>query len=81
MRNAHIKRLTNGECTIEAGFIWADLLTNLERTADHCSNIAVCIIDAAQNNMNIHESLRNMKNHNDYFDEQYAVYSKKYMIE
>jgi len=80
MRNAHIKRLTNGECTIEAGFIWADLLTNLERTADHCSNIAVCIIDAAQNNMNIHESLRNMKNHNDYFDEKYAVYSQKYLI-
>ena len=81
MRNGHITRLKNGDCTIEAGFIWADLLTNLERTADHCSNIAVCIIDAAQNNMNIHESLRNMKNDNDYFNEKFAVYSKKYFID
>ncbi len=78
MRNGHINRLKNGECSIEVGFVWSDLLTNLERTADHCSNIAVCIIDSAENNMNIHESLRNIKEGTD-FDEKYARYAQKYM--
>ncbi|MBE7032178.1 MAG: Na/Pi cotransporter family protein [Ruminococcaceae bacterium] len=78
MRNGHINRLKNGECSIEVGFVWSDLLTNLERTADHCSNIAVCIIDSAENNMNIHESLRNIKEGND-FDEKFARYARKYM--
>jgi len=80
MRNCHIVRLKNGECSIEAGFVWADLITNLERTSDHCSNVAVCVIDAAENNMNIHESLRNMKKDNSYFDELYKAYAEKYVI-
>ncbi len=80
MRNAHINRLKQGECSIEAGFVWADLITNLERTADHCSNIAVCVLDAAEYNMNIHESLRSMKKGNPYFEEQYAAYAEKYMF-
>ncbi len=80
MRNGHITRLKNGECSIEAGFVWADLITNLERTADHCSNIAVCVIDSAEHNMNIHESLRNMKKDNPSFDEKYAFYADKYLI-
>lgn len=80
LRDGHIKRLKTGTCSIEAGFVWADLITNLERTADHCSNIAVCVIDAAENNMNIHQSLKNMKNGNSYFDARYSEYSKKYMI-
>lgn len=80
MRNSHISRLKSGECSIEAGFVWADLLTNLERTADHCSNIAVCVIDATENNMNMHESLRNMRKDNDCFEEKYIRYAKKYSI-
>ena len=80
MRNGHITRLKNGECSIEAGFVWADLITNLERTADHCSNIAVCVIDSAEHNMNLHESLRNMKKDNPSFDEKYAFYADKYLI-
>lgn len=79
LRNGHIIRLKKGECSIEAGFVWADLLTNLERTSDHCSNIAVCIIDAAENNMNIHKSLREMKKNNTYFDEKYEKYAEKYL--
>lgn len=43
LRDSHIVRLRNGACTVEAGFVWADLLTNLERTSDHCSNTAVCL--------------------------------------
>ena len=81
LRNGHIVRLKNGECSIEVGFIWSDLLTNLERTADHCSNLAVCVIDAAHNNMNLHSSLRKMKHDNAYFDEKYALYAQKYQIE
>ena len=80
MRNSHITRLQNGECSIEAGFVWADLITNLERTSDHCSNIAVCLIDAAENNMNVHESLRKMKTDNSYFDEKFAMYAQKYNL-
>ena len=48
MRTRHILRMQQGHCSIEAGFVWSDLLTNLERTSDHCSNIAGCVIDAAQ---------------------------------
>ncbi len=80
LRDGHIARLRNGECSIEAGFVWADLITDLERTADHCSNIAVCIIDAAENNMNVHESLRSMKKDNSYFDKKYEEYANKYLI-
>ncbi len=80
LRNRHINRLKNGECSIEMGFVWADLLTNLERTADHCSNIAVCIIDAANNNMNIHESLRDIKTNSADFERMYKEYSEKYSI-
>ena len=80
MRNAHISRLKNGECSIEAGFVWSDLLTNLERTADHCSNIAVCVIDANEYNMNLHESLRMMKKDNPYFEKKYTEYARKYIV-
>lgn len=79
IRNGHIERLKNGECSIEMGFVWADLLTNLERTADHCSNIAICVIDASEHNMNVHQSLREMKKGNAFFDEKYAVFAEKYL--
>jgi len=80
MRNSHITRLKNGECSIEVGFVWIDLITNLERTADHCSNIAACVIDASEHNMNIHESIRSMKKDSSYFKEQYSSYATKYML-
>lgn len=80
LRNGHIKRLQSGNCSIEAGFVWADLLTDLERTADHCSNIAVCVIDANNNNMNIHSSLKSLKTDNKKFDKMYEEYSNKYAI-
>ncbi len=80
LRDGHIKRLRAGTCSIEAGFVWADLITNLERTADHCSNIAACVIDASENNMNIHQSVRDMKVNNEYFNAKYSYYAEKYMI-
>lgn len=80
MRDKHIHRLQEGKCSIEAGFVWADLLTNLERTADHCSNIAVCVIDASENNMNMHESLKRLKTNNAEFDKMYEKYMDKYRL-
>ena len=61
MRTRHILRLQQGQCSIETGFVWCDLLTNLERTSDHCSNIAGCVIDAAQHDLNLHETLRSVR--------------------
>ena len=78
MRNGHIARLQKGDCSIEAGFVWTDLITNLERTADHCSSVAVCTLDAAQNNMNIHEFLADIKQNSPYFKEEYENYLAKY---
>lgn len=80
LRDSHIVRLKEGSCTVEAGFIWADMLTNLERTSDHCSNIAVCVIDANLNNMNAHEALRSIKNGSEYFDKKFGEFSEKYKI-
>ncbi len=80
LRNGHIKRLKDGECSIEMGFVWSDLITNLERTADHCSNIAACVIDASENNMNVHQSVRDMKENNDYFNSKFAYYTEKYAL-
>ncbi len=80
LRNSHIMRLKQGECSIEVGFVWSDLITNLERTADHCSNIAACVIDASENNMNVHQSVRDMKENNDYFNSKFAYYKEKYAV-
>ena len=80
LRNGHIARLKEGSCSIEAGFVWADLITNLERTSDHCSNVAACVMDAAEHNMNLHESVRTIKQDSPYFKKLYMEYSKKYSI-
>ena len=80
LRNNHIARLKKGDCSIEAGFVWADLLTNLERVADHCSNVAVCVIDAKENNMNVHESLRNIEEVNPEFNRMYNEFKNKYSV-
>ncbi len=79
LRDRHIIRLKKGECTIEAGFIWSDLITNLERTADHCSNIAVCVLDAAQNNMNQHAMMLHLKG-DEHFKERLGEYAAKYTL-
>ena len=80
MRTAHIVRLGQGKCSIEAGFVWADLLTNLERTSDHCSNIAGCVLDAAEGNMDIHRSLRAKKSDGNLYSEKCTEYERKYMM-
>ena len=80
LRTRHIKRLQQGACSIEMGFVWADLLTNLERISDHCSNIAACVIDTAHNNMNLHESVRLVKSSDTEFVKNYELFKKKYSL-
>ncbi len=79
MRTNHILRLQQGACSIETGFVWSDILTDLERTSDHCSNVAGCVMDVLDNNLNLHESLRAIKKDSGYFKEKYAVYAEKYL--
>ena len=80
MRTRHILRMQQGNCSIEAGFVWSDLLTNLERTSDHCSNIAGCIIDTAQHNLNLHETLKAVKRGDPRFQDSFRVYAEKYRL-
>jgi phosphate:Na+ symporter len=80
LRTRHILRLQQGNCTMDAGFIWSELLTNLERTADHCSNIAGCILDVSHHDMNIHESLRKFRNGSAEFRRHYEQYARKYAL-
>ena len=81
MKARHILRLRQDECTIETGFVFSDLLTNYERVADHCSNVAVCIIQIANDSFETHEYLSHVKGdgEND-FVERYSAYKKKYHI-
>ena len=65
LKRRHINRLRSGECTIEMGFILTDLLTSLERIADHCSNISVCITQVRENLYDTHSHLESMKNEPD----------------
>ena len=80
LRARHIERLQMGDCSIEAGFVWSDMLTDLERVADHCSNIAGCVIDMAHNDMNLHESLRATRHDDPKYREMYQSYREKYAI-
>lgn len=80
LRSRHIRRLQRGECSIEVGFVWSDLLTGLERISDHSSNIAVCIVDMARHNMNQHAALKNLRDNNPAFAVDYDAYSVKYLL-
>ena len=81
MHTRHILRMQQGHCSIEAGFVWSDLLTDLERTADHCSNIAGCVLDAANHGLNLHETLRAMRADDPDFRRAYGTYAEKYRLQ
>ena len=80
MRTRHILRMQQGHCSIEAGFVLSNLLTDLERTSDHCSNIAGCVIDARAHNLNLHETLRQAKTADGSFQQTYESYVEKYQL-
>ena len=81
IKNGHISRLRQGDCTMELGFILSDLLTNYERISDHCSNIAVCFIEIAHDSFETHEYLNQVKTGGEDFNQMYDVYKQKYYIE
>jgi phosphate:Na+ symporter len=78
LRTRHFIRLQNRECSVAAGFIWSDLLTNLERVSDHCSNISGCVLDTADRNMNMHENQRIIRDSKEDYEQQYNMYLAKY---
>jgi len=81
IKASHIERLKEGHCTVEYGFVLSDMLTNFERISDHCSNIAVCMLEIAHGSMDTHEYLSHVKvdGEND-FAARYAEYKEKYSI-
>lgn len=81
LKARHIARLQRGECTTLLGFVFSDLITNFERVADHCSNIAVCIIQVNQDSFDTHEYLNTLKNSDDEnFNSLYNDYVEKYQL-
>ena len=75
----HVSRLQAGTCTISLGFILSDILTDYERISDHCSNIAVCIIETQHSSFDTHEYLHDVKRSEE-FEAAYQNYSQKYQI-
>lgn len=77
----HINRLQAGKCTIQQGFVLSDILTNYERVSDHCSNIAVAMIELSKSAFDTHEYLDKLKTMDDpEFRKMFTEYKKKYAI-
>lgn len=77
LKNRHITRLQNGACTVELGYVYQDILTNLERISDHCSNIAGCMIEIEEKT-NIHAYLHELKENDENFRREYTSYLDSY---
>lgn len=80
LKSRHIKRLQKGTCSMETGFIYLDILTSLERVSDHCSNVAVCLIQVSDDNFETHEYLRTVKTSGEEFDMYVEKYIEKYAL-
>lgn len=81
MKSHHVERLQQGLCTLNQGFVFNDLLTNYERVADHCSNIAVAIIEVESDSFDTHEYLNSVKALKDAsFARYYEAYKQKYLV-
>ena len=82
IKEKHIKRLRNGECTAELGFILSDITTNYERVADHCSNLAIYVLQAGMEEMDTHNFLiqHGMEDSKE-FQNRYIEFKNKYYID
>lgn len=81
LKTSHVNRLRKNECTIEMGFVLSDILTNLERVSDHCSNIAICIIEIAHDSFDMHDYVQKLKmEHREQFDNSVEEYRRKYSL-
>lgn len=81
LKMRHVKRLREGKCTIELGFVLSDLTTNFERVADHCSNIAACLIQTGEHDFEMHKYIHRLaKGENTPFHERYMEYRRQYTL-
>jgi len=81
VKRRHVKRLRKGKCTIELGFILSDITNNYERVSDHCSNIAINILQANEEEYDPHEYLETLRNENNIdFKGKVLAYREKYML-
>ena len=81
IKKRHVKRLRKGKCTIELGFVLSDITTSFERIADHCSNIAVGVIQTREDGYESHEYLDTLdKGENTEFREKYLTYKERYIL-
>lgn len=81
LKKRHVNRLREGKCTIELGFVLSDLTTNFERVADHCSNIAACLIQTGEHDFEMHNYIHKLaKGENTPFHERYMEYRKQYTL-
>jgi phosphate:Na+ symporter len=80
LRTRHILRLQQGSCNIETGFVWNDMINSLERTSDHCSNIASGIIDLHNQDRNTHEMLRSARNESSSYKKLYLNYTSEFNL-
>ncbi len=81
IKAGHIERLQAGNCTIEMGFVLSDILNNIERISDHCSNIAVALIETERGSFDTHQYLGSVKiSDNKEFNDKYTEYKQKYSI-
>ncbi|MBQ8897478.1 MAG: Na/Pi cotransporter family protein [Clostridia bacterium] len=80
LKKEHIQRLQRGECSIEMGFILSDILGNIERVSDHCSNIAGCLIETRHGSMDVHKYLRSVKHGDTEFSDYFSYFENKYSI-
>ena len=81
LKERHIKRLTKNLCSVDVGFVWTDWMTDFERISDHCSNIALSVIETSKNNANMHEYIEKLKNEkNGSFMEKFKEYKEQYKL-
>lgn len=80
LRNRHIERLRRGECSTTLGFVFTDILTDLERVSDHCSNIAVNVLQQGENEYETHSFEASIKYGNNTFESLYKEYAQKYSV-
>ena len=81
LKARHVRRLREGRCTLDLGFVLSDITTNFERVADHCSNIAVCLIQIKNDGFDTHGYMDTVKREdNEQFKSKFSMYKKQFKL-
>ena len=81
IKQRHVKRLRQGTCTIELGFVLSDITTDLERISDHCSNIAVCLLEVHDDELDSHAYINQLKKEDNIdFASKVVLYEQRYQL-